>query len=196
MIRLNFVALILLLVVTFSISVAFAQETTETEPSEAAETEEALPEALSGKLEPVFPKENPLLIHVEAEDAVSTNFAKQPTLNYGASGFRTLQLNRYTGLYGGAAFFAEFVFLVENPGSYEFWYGGTPPGPQEDLFPSFASPFRYQIDGGDLSPVYREEVKVADGYTPAFYWEASLRNYPMNTKMPPRMQLILRFQYC
>ena len=135
-----------------------------------AEVEELLPEAEDKRLEPVFPLENPGIIHLEAEDAVSTNFAKEPTLNYSASRFRTLQLNRYTGLYGGAAFFAEYVIYVERPGEYEMWYGGTPPGPEEDLFPSYASPFSYRVDNGPSNPIYRENVNVVDGYTPGYYW--------------------------
>lgn len=135
-----------------------------------AEVEELLPEAEDKRLEPVFPLENPGIIHLEAEDAVSTNFAKEPTLNYSASRFRTLQLNRYTGLYGGAAFFAEYVIYVEKPGEYEMWYGGTPPGPEEDLFPSYASPFSYRVDDDPPTPVYRENVNVVDGYTPGYYW--------------------------
>ena len=66
----------------------------------AAEEARVLPEAGSRRLEPVFPPDTRSLIHLEAEDAVSTNFAKEPTLNYSASGYRTVQLSRYTGLRG------------------------------------------------------------------------------------------------
>lgn len=131
---------------------------------------ELLPETDGDRLEPVFPATSTALITVEAEDAVTTNFAKQPTLNYGASGFRTLQLNRYTALSGGDSFFAEFVVYAEKPGTYELWYGGTPPGPREDVFPSYASPFAYRIDNRTPVSVYREDVRVVEGYAPAFYW--------------------------
>ncbi len=135
-----------------------------------SEQQPLLPEVGKVKPEPIFPNESSALIAIEAEDAVSTNLAKEPTLNYGASAFRTLQLSRYTALAGGAPFFAEFVFYVEREGTYEFWYGGTPPGPREDLFPSYASPFVYRIDDGAAVSVYRENVTVFSGYTPAYYW--------------------------
>ena len=48
--------------------------------AEAASVE-LLPEATRDALEPIFPDESTALIAVEAEDAVSTNFAKEPTLN-------------------------------------------------------------------------------------------------------------------
>ena len=50
----------------------------------------------------VFPVENLDLVFIEGEEAVSTNFSQEPTLNYGSSGFRTLQLSRFAGLPGGA----------------------------------------------------------------------------------------------
>ena len=40
----------------------------------------------SQKLDPVFPAVAPGLIYLEGEDAVSTNFAKEPTLDYASSG--------------------------------------------------------------------------------------------------------------
>jgi tetratricopeptide (TPR) repeat protein len=132
--------------------------------------EELLPDAEAGALEPIFPIESNALVVVEAEDAVSTNFAREPTLNYGASGSRTLHLNRYTDLYGGSAFFAEYVVFVEEAGSYALWYGGSPPGPREDVFPSYSSPFTYRIDDRAPVAVYREDVRVAEGYIPSFYW--------------------------
>ncbi|MBA7613229.1 hypothetical protein ES703_20474 [subsurface metagenome] len=61
------------------------------------------------KLEPVFPRENNNLIFIEGEHAVSTNFNKEPILNYSCSGSRTLQLNRSRELQGGAALYAEYV---------------------------------------------------------------------------------------
>lgn len=123
-----------------------------------------------GLLEPVFPNENSALIYIEGEDAVSTNFANQAVSNYGCSGFRSVQLSRNTGLQAGAAFYAEFVFYAEEDGDYEFWYGGTPPGPADDLNPSYASPFSYSLDDGELKAVYREDIQVIEGYTPSYYW--------------------------
>lgn len=151
------------------VSPGFSQEVS-TEADTAAEEKTALPEQTSGSLEPIFPAINPGLIFLEAENAVSTNFAKEATLNYAASAFRTLQLNRQTGLYGGAPFYVEYVFYVANPGTYELWIGGTPPGPREDVYPSYASPFSYSVDGDQSATVFREDVQVVEGYTPAYYW--------------------------
>ena len=121
-------------------------------------------------LSPVFAPESEGLVFIEGEDAVSTNFAAQPVSNFGTSGYRAVQLNRNTGLQGGASFYAEFVFYIEDAGEYEFWYGGTPPGPRDDLSPSYASPFRYSLDGGEPVDVYREDMKVVEGYSPSYYW--------------------------
>ena len=121
-------------------------------------------------LQPVFPVSSTGLVYIEGEDAVSTNFANQPVSNFGCSGYQSVQLNRATGLQGGAAFYAEFVFYVEEPGEYEFWYGGTPPGPADELSPSYASPFRFSLDGGEQTSVYREDMHVVEGYTPSYYW--------------------------
>ena len=159
-----FVAALILVIVLGS----FAQDVDESSKPDG--TEDLLPEAVRQRLVPIFPAESSALISIEAEDAVSTNFAKEPTLDYSASGFRTLQLNRYTALSGGDPFLAEFAFFVEEAGTYELWYGGTPPGPREDVFPSYASPFRYHLDGGAAVAVYREDVHVTAGYSPSYYW--------------------------
>ncbi len=96
--------------------------------------------------------------------------SSEPTLNYSCSESQTLQLSRYTGLQGGAPFFSEYVFYAEKSGNYNFWYGGSPPGPKEDIYPSYASPFRYSIDDAGQVPVYREDVVVLEAYTPSYYW--------------------------
>jgi Flp pilus assembly protein TadD len=121
-------------------------------------------------IEPVFPAENPNLVFVEAEDAVSTNFAREPVLNFGVSGFRALQLNRGAGLAGSNSFYAEYVFTVPSDGTWELWYGGTPPGPRDELYASYASPFSVTIDAQQTRPVAREDVSVVENYTPSFYW--------------------------
>ena len=159
------------LIISFGSSL-FAQENGETgEPDEvAAVDEELLPETSGSLIEPVFPERNTTIVQFEAEGAVSTNFTTAATLNYGASGYRTLQLNRYTGLFGDAAFYAEYVFFVEESAEYELWYGGTPPGPEDEVFPSYASPFSYAIDQGDLIEVHGEQVNVVERYTPNYYW--------------------------
>jgi len=136
----------------------------------AQEGEEEALIAPEQKVEPVFPVENEALIFIEGEDAVSTNFTNEPILNYSCSKFRTLQLNRRTGLQGGRSFYATFVLYVEDPGEYELWYGGTPPGPAEELLPSYASPFSLRLDGGEALPVDRENVAVVEQYAPSYYW--------------------------
>jgi Flp pilus assembly protein TadD len=121
-------------------------------------------------LEPVFPPVNPNLVFVEAEDAVSTNFAREPVLNFGVSGFRALQLNRATGLEGVGSFYADYVFSLPSSGTWELWYGGTPPGPRDDLYPSYASPFTVSVDSAAPQAVTRESIWVVENYTPGFYW--------------------------
>ncbi len=59
---------------------------------------------------------------------------------------------------------------MATPGTYELWIGGTPPGPREDVYPSYASPFSYSVDGDQSATVFREDVQVVEGYTPAYYW--------------------------
>jgi cytochrome c-type biogenesis protein CcmH/NrfG len=107
---------------------------------------------------------------VEGEDAVSTNFAREPVLSYSCSGSRTLQLSSSTGLSGGASYYADYVFRVPETGTYELWYGGTPPGPRDDLYPSYASPFQIAFDGKKPILVSRETVSVVENYTPKYYW--------------------------
>lgn len=123
------------------------------------------------KIEPAFPLENTGLLFIEGEAAVSTNFTTEPMLLYGASGSRTLQLSRSTGLQGGSPFFAEWVFFLPEGGEYEFWYGGTPPGPSDEFAPSYTSPFTLILDGGgEPVKVFREDVRVTEQYLPAYYW--------------------------
>ena len=121
-------------------------------------------------LTPVFPSSAPGLVYVEGEDAVSTNMATEPTLNYGCSGNRTLQLSRTGQLPDGAAFYAEYTDYVDRDGSYEFWYGGTPPGSKDEFTLSLASPLSVSVDGGTGMPLFREDVNVVERYAPAYYW--------------------------
>ena len=166
----NKFAFCVLLAVLICLSSALsAQEASVEDQVEEAVEEEALV-APETKVEPVFPELNEALIFVEGEDAVSTNFTNEPILNYSCSKFRTLQLNRRTGLQGGRAFYATFVLYVEEPGEYELWYGGTPPGPADELLPSYASPFSLSLDGGEPQSVNRESVAVVEQYAPSYYW--------------------------
>jgi hypothetical protein len=128
------------------------------------------PSASSKRLEPIFPVVNPNLSFVEAEDAVATNFAREPVLNFGVSGFRALQLNRSSGLEGVGSFYADYVFTLPSDGTWELWYGGTPPGPREALYPSYTSPFSITVDSDKPRQVIRESVAVAGTYAPGFSW--------------------------
>ncbi len=141
----------------------------ETKQSSENKNKEESPQKTE-QIDPIFPEENPNIIFIEGEDAISTNFNKEPTLNYSCSDLRTLQLSRSTGLQGGASFYADYVFYVQEPGDYELWYGGTPPGPKDDLYPSFTSPFTLIVDNNKPKPQYREDIVVVENYAPAYYW--------------------------
>ncbi|MDA8424979.1 MAG: hypothetical protein M0Z80_02485 [Treponema sp.] len=147
---------------------AFAQQTGTAGTSSAAAA--ATGTAAAGRIEAILPKRDPNLIFVEGEDAVATNFAQQPVLNYDCSGFRTLQLNKSTALDSGTAYFADFSFYVESTGTYELWYGGTPPASKDGSHTSYASPFDLVIDKTSSFEIYRESVHVVENYTPAYYW--------------------------
>jgi Flp pilus assembly protein TadD len=121
------------------------------------------------KPEPVFPAGAPGLIYIEGEDAVSTNFAREASLDYASSGLRILQLNQAPQA-AGAPFFAEYAFVADEAGVYELWLGGTPPGPRDELSPSYVSPLQYRLDGGPVAPVYREGVQVRQGYSLTSSW--------------------------
>ncbi len=122
------------------------------------------------KITAVLPETNPDIIFVEGEDALSTNFNREPILNYSCSGYRTLQLNEKADPPQGSSYFADYVFYAEKDGTYELWYGGTPPGNKNELLPSYASPFKLTIDKLYKSDVYRENVHVVGNYAPAYYW--------------------------
>jgi tetratricopeptide (TPR) repeat protein len=165
----KFAFFVLLTAVTVLSSPLWAQEAIdEDQTAEGAEAEALV--APETKVEPVFPEGNEALIFIEGEDAVSTNFTNEPILNYSCSKFRTLQLNRRTGLQGGRSFYATFVLYVEEPGEYELWYGGTPPGPADEFLPSYASPFSLSLDGGEPLAVNRESISVVEQYAPSYYW--------------------------
>lgn len=145
--------------------------------------------AQSGKTpDPVFPVEAPGLIYIEGEDAVSTNFAPEANLDYASSGQRMLQLNQGPQA-PGAPFFAEYAFYADQTADYELWLGGTPPGTQDALLPSYASPFKYILDGGTPLSVYRENVNVVETYTVTNYW--SVLKGPIHLTKGPH---VLRFE--
>jgi tetratricopeptide (TPR) repeat protein len=140
------------------------------------------------QLVPVFPATREGLFYVEGEDAVSTNMATQPTLNYGCSANRTLQLSRTALTQNGASYYAEYAVYVDQAGAYELWYGGTPPGPRDEFAPSFASPVTVIVDGGAPRPLYREDVNVVERYAPAYYW---VRCFQLDLSQGPH---VLRFE--
>jgi len=118
----------------------------------------------------ILPPGDPNLIFVEGESAVSTNFAREPILNYDCSGYRTLQLNKTTALKGDGEYFADFAFYVESTGTYELWYGGTPPANKDEAQVSYASPFSLVLDKISTFEIFRDTVHVVENYTPAYYW--------------------------
>jgi Tfp pilus assembly protein PilF len=127
-------------------------------------------QAATGRVAPIFPYSPPGLVYVEGEDAVSTNMASEATLNYGCSGGRALQLARSGRLPEGTVFYAEFCVFVDEAGSYELWYCGTPPGSKDEFAISFASPLSVSVDGGEPIAVNRESVNVVETLAPAYYW--------------------------
>ncbi len=122
---------------------------------------------------PVFPETNRNLVFVEGEDAISTNFDKEPGFDFGCSGTRFLRLNQAKESPGGTGYYADYAFYVDAPGTFGFWYGGTPPGPKDTLSPSYASPFEYEVDGsGQAARVYGEGVAVTGNYAASAYWSS------------------------
>jgi len=121
------------------------------------------------RLEPVYSENPGGLVWVEAEDAVSTNFASSSTLDYGSSAYRIMQLNR-EGQSPSAPFYAEYTFVTAEAGSWFLWMGGTPPGPKAEETASFVSPLTFHIDGGVHVPLYREDVAVNEKYSTTNYW--------------------------
>jgi tetratricopeptide (TPR) repeat protein len=136
-----------------------------------AETAGATDKEVKTGLTTVFTESNPNIIFVEGEEAVATNFDKEPKLNFGCSGQKTLQLNKSRDTEAGLTYYADYVFYTDEPGTYELWYGGTPPGPKETLLPSYGSPFEYVIDNAASGvSVYRENSVVMENYSPVYYW--------------------------
>ena len=113
--------------------------------------------------------EIPSAVWLEAEDAIATNFSGEATLDYGSSAYRSLRLNR-DGRDPSAPFYAEYAFWVPKAGTYELWFGGTPPGPRSEETASFVSPIRYRIDEAPWSSLYREDVAVVERYSSQNHW--------------------------
>ena len=108
-------------------------------------------------------------ITVEAEDAVSTNFAAEPVLLFGAGNNRTLQLNQQS-LIGDTPYYAEYAVYAPSSGSYEFWYGGSIPGSREPLLPSYGSPLVVTINDQPEYQIFWEDVAVGPTYSSPYRW--------------------------
>jgi len=121
------------------------------------------------RIEPIFDAEPDGLVWVEAEDAMTTNFAGEATLDYGSSAYRVMQLNK-DGQSKSAPYYAEYTILVESPGDWSLWIGGTPPGPESELAASFVSPLRLIVDGGTPAKLYREDIEVNEQYSANNHW--------------------------
>ncbi|NNM66896.1 MAG: hypothetical protein HKM06_02665, partial [Spirochaetales bacterium] len=122
----------------------------------------------TNRIEPIFPPENPQLVYWEAEDAVATNFAQEAILDYSSSGQKQLQLNKTTAL--SQPYYAEYVVQIPKSGTYHFWYGGTPVGPENELSPSYASTFELTVDGEKSILVHRGNINVVSSYSPLLFW--------------------------
>ncbi|MCK5199886.1 MAG: hypothetical protein KAR21_16120, partial [Spirochaetales bacterium] len=60
-------------------------------PDSESDTEELFEESIPAvKIIPVLPQTGSSVIFIEGEDAVATNFNREPILNYSCSGYRTL----------------------------------------------------------------------------------------------------------
>ncbi|MBN2735758.1 MAG: tetratricopeptide repeat protein [Spirochaetales bacterium] len=160
----------LLISVFLGFSLAVFSQENEEGIDQNKELEELETAKSNQKVDPIFPQENSNLILLEGEDAVSTNFTTEPILNYSCSGERTIQLSRSTGTSSNNMYYADFVFFVEKEGLYEFWYGGTPPGPSSDLHPSYASPFEYILDGSEAVEIFREQTTLVEKYAASYFW--------------------------
>ncbi|MFO8044233.1 MAG: hypothetical protein R6U25_13605, partial [Alkalispirochaeta sp.] len=108
-------------------------------------------------------------ITVEAEDAVSTNFAADSVLLFGTGGNRTLQLNERS-LLGDTPFYAEYAVYAPQAGTYELWYGGSIPGSQDTLLPSYGSPIVLQVNEEEEQELFWEDVQVGPTYSSPYRW--------------------------
>jgi tetratricopeptide (TPR) repeat protein len=106
---------------------------------------------------------------VEGQDAVSTNFASEPVQLFGAGGNLALQLNQ-PALLSDAPYYADFVFLVDQAGEYQLWYGGSLPGADDPFLPSYGSPFTVAIDDQEPLQVTAESVAVGPVYSTPYRW--------------------------
>ncbi len=129
-------------------------------PAQNEVTDEAVPQDLL----PATP-----VIVIEGQDAVSTNFAPEPVQLFGAGGNLTLQLNE-AELLSDAPYYADFVFVVDSPGDYELWYGGSIPGAADPLLASYGSPFNVLINEEEPLTITAESVRTGPVYSTPYRW--------------------------
>lgn len=108
-------------------------------------------------------------IVIEGQDAVSTNFAPEPVQLFGAGGNLTLQLNE-ASLLSDAPYYADFVFVADDAGEYELWYGGSIPGAADPLLPSYGSPFNMTLNEGESLVITAETVRTGPVYSTPYRW--------------------------
>ncbi len=119
---------------------------------------------------PELPVPGLALISVEGEDAISTNFAREPVIRYGASGKRLLRLERKSAPYGGLAWYAEYAFIVEESGQYDLWYLGTPPASSKPEAPGYFCSVYVSLDGKAYQKLNREGGQALGSSDPALIW--------------------------
>ncbi|HPP49621.1 MAG TPA: hypothetical protein PLO73_06570, partial [Spirochaetota bacterium] len=109
-------------------------------------------------------------IWIEGENAVSTNFAREPIYNFFCSNKFALQLSKDVDP-PQDGYFATYVFYVTHTKEYDFWMGCTPPGSAYKDRPGYASPIEWQIDNGPFQTASAENVYVKSFYgIGGFYW--------------------------
>jgi len=111
----------------------------------------------------------PGTIVLEAEAAVSTNFAVEPVLLFGAGENRTLQLSA-TSLIGDSPFYADYALFADDAGEFELWYGGSLPGSADTLLPSYGSPFRLVLNDDEGRTIHWEDVATGGVYSAPYRW--------------------------
>lgn len=105
-------------------------------------------------------------IHIEAEDAIETNFARRPTTFFFASNRHTLQLNSALPQ-DGRDFFAQYVFYNTIDREYDIWIAGTPPGGTSN---KYMSPISLSFDKGTNHYITSDTVVYSHQYAPAGFY--------------------------
>jgi hypothetical protein len=90
------------------------------------------------------------VIYVEGENAIGTNFAKEPIFNFSCSNLLTLQLNKREESNSVLKYFADYMIDVPVDGTYELWIAGTPPGNASSRQQSYFSPYELHIDDENI----------------------------------------------